>query len=82
MAHFRRFGRRKPLPSTLAISHDLMALWADEKAREFCAEADGLPGAASWEEIVVRRRALAAAPKRFDADDTRVSANGLNGSVQ
>ena len=82
MAHFRRFGRRMPVASTLAISQDLRALWADEKAREFCAEADGLTSAASWEEIVVRRRTLAVAPKRFDAADTRVSANGLNGSVQ
>ena len=67
MAHFRRFGRRKPLPSTLAISHDLMALWADEKARGFCAEADGLPNNASWDEIVVRRRALAVASKQLAA---------------
>jgi hypothetical protein len=59
MAHFRRFGRRMPVPSTLAISQDLKALWADETAREQCAEADGLPSAASWKEIVVRRRALA-----------------------
>jgi len=75
MAHFRRFGRRKPLPSTLAISHDLMALWADEKARGFCAEADGLPNTACWDEIVVRRRELAGAPKGFGAGVRR---NDLN----
>jgi hypothetical protein len=63
MAHFHRFGRRKPLPSTLAISHDLRALWADETARSFCAEADGLPNTASWDEIVVRRGELAVASK-------------------
>ena len=54
-----------PLPSTLAISQDLKALWADETAREQCAEADGLPSAASWDEIVVRRNALAVASERF-----------------
>jgi hypothetical protein len=67
MAQFRRFGRRMPLASTLAISHDLRALWADEKARGFCAEADGLPSDSSWEEIVVRRRALAVASKQLAA---------------
>ena len=67
MAHFRRFGRRMPLASTLAISHDLRVLWADEKARGFCAEADGLPNPASWGEIVVRRRELAVALERFAA---------------
>jgi hypothetical protein len=34
MAHIRRFGRRIPVPSTLAISRDLRALLADEKAVE------------------------------------------------
>jgi len=67
MAHFRRYGRRMPLASTLAISHDLRVLWADEKARGFCAEADGLPNMASWGEIVVRRRELAVASERFAA---------------
>lgn len=61
MAHFRRFGRRMPVASTLAISRDLRALWADEGARQQCAEADGLPSAASWEDIVVRRLALSVA---------------------
>ena len=65
MAHFRRFGRRMPVPSTLAISQDLKALWADETVREQCADADGLPSAASWEDIVVRRRELAVASERF-----------------
>ena len=65
MAQFRRFGRRMPVASTLAISHDLRALWADEKARQYCAEADGLPSTASWKEIVARRSALAVASERF-----------------
>jgi hypothetical protein len=65
MAYFRRFGRRIPVPSTLAISHDLRALSADENAREHCAEADGLSSASSWEDIVARRRALAVASERF-----------------
>ena len=75
MAQFRRFGRRMPLASTLAISHDLRALWADEKARQYCTEADGLPSTASWEEIVARRRALAVASERFAAG---VLPNDLN----
>ena len=75
MAHFRRFGRSMPVASTLAISHDLRALWADEKARAFCAEADGLPSTASWEDIVARRRALAVASKQFA---TGVLPNNLN----
>lgn len=65
MAQFRRFGRRMPVASTLAISHDLRALWADEKARQYCTEADGLPSTCSWEEIVARRRVLAVASERF-----------------
>jgi ABC-type antimicrobial peptide transport system ATPase subunit len=52
MAQFRRFGRRMPVASTLAISHDLRTLWADEKERQYCAEADGLPSTASWEDII------------------------------
>ena len=75
MAHFRRFGRRMPVASTVAISHDLKILWADEKARGFCAEADGLPNTASWGEIVVRRRELAVALKEFGAGVRR---NHLN----
>jgi hypothetical protein len=76
VAHFRRFGRRMPVPSTLAISQDLKALWADETAREQCAEADGLPRAASWADIVVRRRALAS--ERFAPGATGVVPKDLN----
>jgi hypothetical protein len=64
-----------PVASTLAISHDLRALWADEKARDFCAEADGLPNTASWDEIVVRRRRLAVASKEFGAGVRRSDLN-------
>jgi hypothetical protein len=42
MDHFRRFGRRIPMPSTLQISHELRALSAKENASTRCAEADGL----------------------------------------
>ena len=42
MAHFRRFGRRIPAPSTLAISRDLRALLADEKARGQSAASDSI----------------------------------------
>ncbi len=44
MDHFRRFGRRIPVPSTLQISHELRALSAKENSRTRCAEVDGLPG--------------------------------------
>jgi len=47
------------MPSSLQILHELRAILADEHARERCAESDGLPGAASWEDIVERRRTLA-----------------------
>jgi len=41
MAHFRRFGRRMPVPSTVAISRDLRALLADDKSLE--QSSDGSP---------------------------------------
>ena len=44
MDHFRRFGRRIPVPSTLQISHELRALSAKENSRTRCSEVDGLPG--------------------------------------
>jgi hypothetical protein len=55
MAHFLRFGRRVPVPSTLQISHELRGLSADENARRFCAAEDGLSNTATWEEIIDHR---------------------------
>jgi len=43
MDHFRRFGRRIPVPSTLQISHELRALSAKENARTRGAESDRVP---------------------------------------
>jgi len=43
MANFRRFGRRMQVASTLAISHDLRAAWAEEKARKQVVDSDGPP---------------------------------------
>ena len=43
MANFRRFGRRMPVPSTLAISHDLRTIWAKEKARKQVMDSDAPP---------------------------------------
>ncbi len=50
-----RFGRRIALPSTVQIRHELRVLRAEENVRELCAEAEGLPCSASWDEICVRR---------------------------
>ena len=55
MAHFLRFGRRVPVPSTLQISHELRGLSADENARRSCAAEDGLSDTATWEEIIGHR---------------------------
>jgi hypothetical protein len=59
MDHFIRFGKRIPIPSSLQILHDLRMLSADEDARARCAEEDGLPRTASWEDIIRRRQSLA-----------------------
>lgn len=63
MAGFNRFGRRISVPSSLQIRTELRALVADEHAREFCAELDGLPDGATWLDIIEHRRRLAAAPR-------------------
>ncbi len=59
MMYYRRFGRRMPVPSSLQISHELRALSRDEDARARCAEEDGLPSTAGWDEIAGRRQFLA-----------------------
>jgi len=60
MDHFRRFGRRMPVPSSLQVSRELRLLSAEEDARARCAEEDGLPGTAGWDEIIGRRQLSAA----------------------
>ena len=62
MNHFRRFGRRVPIPSSLQIVHELRLLSADENARQACAESDGVPGSSTWDEIIERRLTLARSP--------------------
>jgi hypothetical protein len=57
MSHFRRFGRRMPIPSTLQISHELRVLSRQEDARVRCAEGERLPVTASWEGIIAHRQA-------------------------
>lgn len=57
MDHFRRYGRRFPVPSSLQIAHELRVLSADENARERCAEEAGLLPTASWDEIIGHRSA-------------------------
>jgi hypothetical protein len=58
---FTRYGRRGSVPSSLQIRNELRALVADEYAREFCAELEGLPDSACWREIIAHRRLIAAA---------------------
>jgi hypothetical protein len=53
MSHFRRFGRRFSVPSTLEIAHELRAFPASEDANE-----QDLPGRAPFEEIVAHRSPL------------------------
>ena len=71
MAHFRRLGRRFSVPSTAQILHEFRALSANEDARLRCANEDGLPGTASWEDIVGHRAQLK------DALDSKVKAAEL-----
>jgi hypothetical protein len=59
MSHFFRFGRRIPVPSSLQILHELRVFSAEEDARARCAEEDGLPRTAGWDEIIGRRQLLA-----------------------
>ena len=46
MNHFRRFGRRFAVPSSLQIAHELRALSAEENVRIRCTKEEGLPEAA------------------------------------
>jgi len=55
MNHFRRFGRRFSVPSSLQVARELRVLSADENARERCAEEEGLLQTASWDEIIGHR---------------------------
>jgi hypothetical protein len=59
MKAFVRFGRRVPLPSTIQILHELRVFSAQEDIREHCADAEGLPIAASWDTICAHRAATA-----------------------
>jgi hypothetical protein len=61
MAGFNRFGKRISVPSSLQIRAELRALVIDERARDFCAELDGLPASATWQDIIENRQRLATA---------------------
>ena len=52
-----RFGRKIPIPSTLQVSRELRLFCAEENTRSLCAEAEGLPPGASWDEIGAHRAA-------------------------
>ena len=54
-----RFGRNVPAVPNLRISREFTSLFDEEHARELCAEADGLPSTATWEEICIRRASIA-----------------------
>ena len=58
MSHFRRFGRRFPVPSTVQILHELKVLSAGEDARTRCASEHALPATTSWEDIIAHRLQL------------------------
>jgi hypothetical protein len=58
MPSYIRYGRRIQIPSTVQVKHELRVFIAEEKVRELCAEADGLPLSAPWKDIEDRRRAL------------------------
>lgn len=66
LTYFRRFGRRFSVPSTAQIAHELRAFSASEDARLRCAHEHGLPGTASWEEIVAHRTLLETASDKGD----------------
>jgi hypothetical protein len=60
MQSVMRFGQRIPLPSIVQIKHDVR-MYAEkaekEKIRTFCADAEGLPSAATWGELAEHYRA-------------------------
>ena len=65
MQSYIRYGRRIQIPSTAQVTHELRVLIAEENVRELCAEADGLPLFASWNDIESRRRALSSSSVRL-----------------
>lgn len=58
MTSLVRFGRRIKLSSTVQILLDLRAFSASEDARRKIALSDGLPEAATWEDIGLYRAKL------------------------
>lgn len=60
MRSYIRYGRRVQIPSTVQVKHELRVFIAEENVRELCAEAEGLPPSASWNDLESRRRALSA----------------------
>jgi len=58
MKSFVRFGKRMSIPSTVQIRHELRVFCAEETVRKVCAEAEGLPDNAPWDEIYARRDTL------------------------
>jgi hypothetical protein len=54
---FMRFGRRRPVPSSVQIKHELRNFCAQEDVREECAVRQGMPSASTWDEIYAHRAA-------------------------
>ena len=59
-----RFGRRIAIPATVQILHDYRVFAEEREVRERCADAEGLPMTASWEDILAHRAgSTTASPK-------------------
>jgi hypothetical protein len=61
MTHFRRFGRRFSVPSTVQIAHELRAFSGSDASG---ANEQDVPNTAPGQEIVAHRSPLETAPDR------------------
>jgi hypothetical protein len=59
----RRFGKRMTLPSSVQVRRELRLFSAQEDARHRCAADLGLGETATWEAIIIARRARGDSPE-------------------